>query len=169
MPAIQWTGLPAALREHLFARVRERKITADDLYLLKLWRESDPEAPDGLWFKDFGSFKICGERKYPKTFLLRGQPARVLGVSGQRVFRAGMGFRNAAIFHRRSALLMALRGKCCHWRFRCRAALATNDAQRVHFGSYGRSPGSAISTGSGVGAASVDATANTCADGDGTA
>ena len=75
MPAIQWTGLPAALREHLFARVRERKITADDLYLLKLWRESDPEAPDGLWFKDFGSFKICGDGKYPKTFLLRGQPA----------------------------------------------------------------------------------------------
>jgi len=25
--------------------------------------------------KDFGSFKICGEGKYPKTFLLRGQPA----------------------------------------------------------------------------------------------
>lgn len=75
MPTIQWTGLPAALREHLFDRVRERKITADDLYLLKLWRESDPEAPDGPWFKDFGSFKICGEGKYPKTFLLRGQPA----------------------------------------------------------------------------------------------
>jgi len=63
---IQWTALPRALRDHLF----------DDLYQLKLWRESDPEAPDGPWFKDFGSFKICGEGQYPKTFLLRGQAAR---------------------------------------------------------------------------------------------
>ncbi len=47
-----------------------------DLYQLKLWRESEPEAPDGPWFKDFGSFKICGEGKYPKTFLLRGQDAK---------------------------------------------------------------------------------------------
>jgi hypothetical protein len=30
-------------------RLRERKITAEDLYQLKLWRESEPEAPDGLW------------------------------------------------------------------------------------------------------------------------
>ena len=39
-------------------------------------RISEPEAPDGAWYKDFGSFKICGEGEYPKTFLLRGQPAR---------------------------------------------------------------------------------------------
>jgi len=76
MPKIQWTGLPPALREHLFERLRERRISAEDLYRLKTWRESGPEAPEGPWFKDFGSFKICGEGRYPKTFLLRGQPAR---------------------------------------------------------------------------------------------
>jgi hypothetical protein len=76
MPKIQWTGLPATLHDHLFERLRERKITADDLYQLKRWRETEPEAPDGLWYKDFGSFKLCGEGKYPKTFLLRGQAAR---------------------------------------------------------------------------------------------
>ena len=75
MPKIQWSDLPPDLREHLFDRARERKITVEDLYALKLWREGDPEAPEGLWYKDFGSFKICGEGKYPKTFLLRGQPA----------------------------------------------------------------------------------------------
>ena len=75
MPTIQWTGLPPALRDHLFDRVRERKITAADLYKLKVGRESEPEAPEGPWCKDFGSFKICGEGKYPKTFLLSGQPA----------------------------------------------------------------------------------------------
>ena len=76
MPKIQWTNLPPALRQHLFDRLAERKITVEDLYKLKLWRESEPEAPDGPWFKDFGTFKICGEGKFPKTFLLKGQAAR---------------------------------------------------------------------------------------------
>jgi len=76
MPKIQWTDLPPVLRDHLFERLRERKITAEDLYKLKLWRESAPEAPEGKGYKDFGSFKICGEGKFPKTFLLAGQPAK---------------------------------------------------------------------------------------------
>ena len=38
--------------------------------------QSEPEAPDRLWYKDFGTFKICGEGKFPKTFLLQGQAAK---------------------------------------------------------------------------------------------
>jgi hypothetical protein len=76
MPKIQWTNLPTDLRDHLFQRLAERQITAEDLYRLKVWRESEPEAPEGLWYKDFGSFKICGEGKFPKTFLLKGQVAK---------------------------------------------------------------------------------------------
>ena len=76
MPKIQWTNLPASLRDHLFERLREREISVEDLYQLKLWRESAPDAPEGAWYKEFGSFKICGEGKYPKTFLLRGQAAK---------------------------------------------------------------------------------------------
>ena len=76
MPKIQWSGLPPALRDHLFDRVKERQISAEDLHELKVWRESDPDAPDGEWYRDFGSFKVCGEGSYPKTFLLRGQSAR---------------------------------------------------------------------------------------------
>ena len=76
MPKIQWTNLPPAVREHLIDRLAERQITAEDLYQLKLWRESEPDAPDGPWFKDFGSFKLCGKGKFPKTFLLKGQAAR---------------------------------------------------------------------------------------------
>ena len=76
MPKIQWTGLPLALRDHLFERLRERRISAEDLYQLKVWRESEPDAPEGLWYRDFGTFKICGEGQYPKTFLLRGQSAK---------------------------------------------------------------------------------------------
>jgi hypothetical protein len=73
MAKIQWTNLPPALRRHLFDRLEDRKITVEDLYQLKLWRESEPEAPDGLRYKDFGSFKICGEGKFPETFLLKSQ------------------------------------------------------------------------------------------------
>jgi hypothetical protein len=76
VPKIQWKDLPPALRDHLFDRLRDRKITVEDLYQLKLWRESESDAPDRPWFKDFGSFKICGEGRLPKTFLLRGHAAK---------------------------------------------------------------------------------------------
>jgi hypothetical protein len=76
MPPIQWADLPPDLSRHLIDRARERTISLADLHRLKLWRESLPEAPEGEWFKDFGSFKLCGEGKLPKTFLLPGQAAR---------------------------------------------------------------------------------------------
>ncbi len=76
MPTIEWTDLPEALRKHLFLRAAERKISGEDLLELKAWRESELAAPDGLWHKAFGSFKLGGEGRYPKTFLLRGQPAK---------------------------------------------------------------------------------------------
>src|SRR4029077_7152300 len=66
MPKIQWTNLPPSLRQHLFDRLEERKITVADLYQLKLWRESDPEAPEGLWYKDFGTLKSAAKASYPK-------------------------------------------------------------------------------------------------------
>ena len=73
MPKIQSTHLPLALRDHLFERLRGRKISAENLYLLKLWRESELGSPrrvlvQGLRLRS----KICGEGKYPKTFLLTG-------------------------------------------------------------------------------------------------
>jgi hypothetical protein len=44
----------------------------EDIFALEEWRRQAPEAPDGPWYKDFGSFKLCGEGKLPKTFLLKG-------------------------------------------------------------------------------------------------
>lgn len=76
MPKIAWTSLPPAIRDHLFDRLADRKITAEDLYQLKLWRDTEPDAPDGPWYKDFGSFKICGDGRFPKTFLRKGQAAK---------------------------------------------------------------------------------------------
>ena len=71
-----WGELPAAIRDHLVERMRDRGIRLDDLNQLRLWMESKPDVPDGPWYKDFGSFKLCGEGSYPKTFLLRGQAAK---------------------------------------------------------------------------------------------
>ena len=76
MPRIEtWQNIPAAIREHLIDRMRDRNIGVEDLNRLRLWIETNPIVPEGAWFKDFGSFKLCGEGRYPKTFLLRGQPA----------------------------------------------------------------------------------------------
>jgi len=67
---------PPAVRDHLIARMRDRKISLDDLNRLRLWIETRPIVPEGLWYKDFGSFKLCGEGALPKTFLLEGQIAK---------------------------------------------------------------------------------------------
>jgi hypothetical protein len=76
MPQIEtWPRLPAAIRDHLVERMRDRNISLEDLNQLRIWVESKPEVPDGTWYKDFGSFKLCGEGRYPKTFLLAGHAA----------------------------------------------------------------------------------------------
>jgi hypothetical protein len=76
MPQIEtWSRLPQAVRQHLIDRMHDPKIGVDDLNRLRIWMESKPEVPEGSWYKDFGSFKLCGEGKYPKTFLLAGQTA----------------------------------------------------------------------------------------------
>jgi hypothetical protein len=76
MPQIEtWSHLPAAVRAHLVERMHDRKISLQDLNQLRVWIESKPNAPEGLWHKDFGSFKLGGEGRYPKTFLLAGQAA----------------------------------------------------------------------------------------------
>jgi hypothetical protein len=77
MPQIEtWSRLPAAVRNHLVERMHDRKISIEDLNRLRLWIETKPFVPEGLWYKDFGSFKLCGEGSRPKTFLLAGQAAR---------------------------------------------------------------------------------------------
>ena len=59
----------------MLARTRERELTASDLATLLAWIKTDPEVAEGPWWKDFGSFKLAGEGKYPRTFLTAQQPA----------------------------------------------------------------------------------------------
>jgi hypothetical protein len=71
LPRIRFANLPPAVWQHILDRVDERKITLEDLQKLQTWARSNPEAPAGDWFKDFGSFKICGTGELPKTVLMR--------------------------------------------------------------------------------------------------
>jgi hypothetical protein len=52
--------------------MRDRAIGIADLNRLRLSIDSKPEVLEDDWYKDFGSFKICGKGSLPKTFLLRG-------------------------------------------------------------------------------------------------
>jgi hypothetical protein len=56
--------------------MRDRAISIAGLNHLRLWIDSNPEVPAGDWYKDFGSFNVCGTGSLPKTFLLRGQAAK---------------------------------------------------------------------------------------------
>ena len=81
MPRIcAWSQMPSAVRAHLIERMRDRDIGLEDLNRLRLWLETRPEVPEGLWYNDFGSFKLCGKGTFPTTFLLAGQAA-----AGQRL------------------------------------------------------------------------------------
>ena len=91
MPKIQWLNLPVSPRQHLFDRAKERDISMQDIFALEEWRRHAPEVPDGPWYKDFGSFKLCGEGRYPRTFLLKGQAALATRSSERSAIRSSPG------------------------------------------------------------------------------
>jgi hypothetical protein len=77
MPKIdRWENFPEGVRRHLVERMRDRAIGIADLNKLRLWIETQPEVPEDDWYKNFGSFKLCGRGSRAKTFLLRGQAAK---------------------------------------------------------------------------------------------
>jgi hypothetical protein len=77
MPQIEvWSRLPAAVRDHLVARMHDRKISLEDLNRLRVWMETKPEVPEGPWYKDFGSFKLCGEGHAPENVPFAGASGR---------------------------------------------------------------------------------------------
>jgi hypothetical protein len=48
MPQIEtWSRLPAAVRDHLVERMRDRNISVEDLNQLRVWIESKPIVPEG--------------------------------------------------------------------------------------------------------------------------
>lgn len=72
MPKIRFADLPRPVWEHILRRVEERQISLADLQRLQDWVRTRPLAPDGDWYKDFGSFILCGSGELPKTVLAKG-------------------------------------------------------------------------------------------------
>lgn len=73
MPRIRRRGLPERLLVHLVTRVRERRVSEQQLVLLARWLDTEPVVPEGKWFKRFAGFTLCGEGELVKTFLLPEQ------------------------------------------------------------------------------------------------
>ena len=77
MPKIaRWENVPEGVRQHLMDRMRDRAITIADLNRLRLWIDANPEVPENDWYRDFGSFKLCGRGGLTKAVLLRDQIAK---------------------------------------------------------------------------------------------
>ena len=75
MPKIRRQKLPEALLRHLLTRMRQRGIPDEQIVLLAQWLDTDPEVPEGKWFKKFSGLTVCGEGELIKTFLQPGQIA----------------------------------------------------------------------------------------------
>ncbi|MBV9033850.1 MAG: hypothetical protein JO182_05100 [Acidobacteriaceae bacterium] len=71
MPKIQFSNLPRGVWQHLLQRVDERRISVADLLALQEWVRTGPVAPDGDWYKDFGSFIFMAAASFRKLFWRR--------------------------------------------------------------------------------------------------
>jgi len=60
---------PRGILDHLLKRFLEGRIPIKAFKELKHWLESEPDVPDGMWFKRFSDFTLAGEGEFPKTFL----------------------------------------------------------------------------------------------------
>jgi hypothetical protein len=73
VPRVRRQNVPPALFQHLVDRLHSRQIPASQLELLAKWLDSEPEVPEGQWYKRFSGMTVCGEGELIKTFLLSGQ------------------------------------------------------------------------------------------------
>ena len=73
MPKVRRQNLPPALFQHLLERIQSRRIPATQLALLATWLDTEPDVPEGEWFKRFSGMTVCGESELIKTLLLPGQ------------------------------------------------------------------------------------------------
>ena len=73
MPKILRHRLPQPLLIHLLTRMRQRNISSEQIILLALWLDTEPEVPESRWFRKFPGFIVRGEGGLIKTFLLPGQ------------------------------------------------------------------------------------------------
>jgi len=71
---------PRGILNHLVKRFREGRVSEADFLELKHWLDSDPEVPNGKWYKRFRSGTLAGHGEMPSTFLSPG-----MAVTGEEV------------------------------------------------------------------------------------
>lgn len=76
MPKVRRQNLPPVLFHHLLERIQSRKIPATQLELLAAWLDTEPDVPEGAWYKRFSGMTVCGEGELIETLLLPGQAAK---------------------------------------------------------------------------------------------
>ena len=74
MPKVRRQKLPEALLRHLFLRTRQRGVSHEQIVLFARWLDTNPEVPEGKWFKKISGIIVCGEGELIKTFL---QPRQI--------------------------------------------------------------------------------------------
>ena len=73
MPKVRRQNIPPALFQHLLDRMQSRKIRSSQLERLATWLDTEPDVPEGQWYKRFSGMTVCGEGELVKTFLIPGQ------------------------------------------------------------------------------------------------
>ena len=73
MPKVRRHNLPTALFQHLLERIHSRRIPSTQLQLLARSLDTEPDVPEGEWYKRLSAMTVCGEGELIKTFLLPGQ------------------------------------------------------------------------------------------------
>jgi hypothetical protein len=73
VPNVRRQNIPPALFQHLLERIRERKISAEQLEVFARWLDTEPEVPEGQCYKRLSGMTVCGEGELVKTFLMPGQ------------------------------------------------------------------------------------------------
>ena len=73
MPKIRRKDFPRRLFAHLLQRIEERSIRAEALQSLAAWLDTDPEVPEGSWFKRLPGVTVCGKGTLVRTFLTPSQ------------------------------------------------------------------------------------------------
>ena len=65
MPKIRRQNLPPALFfDHLLDRIQSREISSAQPGELAQWLDTEPEVPNGKWFKCLSGMTICGEGEW---------------------------------------------------------------------------------------------------------
>jgi hypothetical protein len=73
VPKIRRQNIPPALFQHLLDRMQSRKIRSSQLERLATWLDTEPDVPEGQWYKRFSGMTVCGEGDLVKTCLIPGQ------------------------------------------------------------------------------------------------